>query len=1105
MRSGFLISADSTRVVYRVDQDTDGVYELYSVPISGGPAVKLNGTLPTGGDVWEFAVSPDSTRVVYFADQDADGVYELYSVPISGGTAVKLNDTLVTGGGVLDFAVSADSTRVVYRADQDSYNVIELYSVPIAGGTVAKLNDALVTYGNVYNTDYIEDSTVCWWISPDSSRVTYIADQEIDEVRNLYSVPISGAGLNVGVSKTAWPDPEVCAGSNLTYTIIVTNTTALLVEDVVVTDTLPADVEFVSCSRAYTLDGEDVVCELGDLAGGTGVVYTIIAHIPVTTEVGFVENTVTVTHDGSDANASDDTATVWTEVLTARDLGIWKTAAPDPVLAGSELIYTVTVTNAFSREAEWITIIDTLPTNAVVLDASIMWMDMFDWVEFSIEALPAYSSTSFTFSVDVPLDAPSMFTNRIWVSMPGYDLTPSDTAAVHVASVTHPAVMESRQPSDGAAPGADIVVNFSKSIDPVTVDADSFRVHGLFRGAYTGILSVVDNTVTFNPVQDFLPGETITCILSADMESTNGLPIHPHIFQFRAAVPYGKDAPLTDSAQQLGQETSHGVALGDLDGDGDLDAFVANGEDMMMGGGAADKLWLNNGSGVFIDSGLNLGTNVSRCVALGDLDGDGDQDVFIGTGANSDGTPAPNRVLLNNLPNTFTFTPTGAIVSDSVCNAVALGDLDGDGDLDIFEANGPDMMMMTMGENRVLFNDGSGAFTDSGQLLGFAESRSVTLGDLDGDGDLDAVVGNYDEDSVAMINDGRGNFSENMLMDMSGPGGSQSVGVELGDLDGDSDLDLWLVSESGGSIWTNSGSGYLEKGQSLGGSENFVTVALGDLDADGDLDAVTPNYNSEMDTFFAWRNAGGTFSNRTDNPSLSMPYDAALGDLNGDGTLDMFIAGDGANTVWFGQLPAAIDLGISKSANPYTVTNSNALSYTITVSNLSASTASGVVVVDTLPDGVSFVSSVPSADSVVGGVCTYNIAALGAGASTSIVMRVTVAYTTVGAITNSASVSHTAPDPNSANDVAECVVNVNDNDSDGDPDFHDPDDDNDGIDDEWERDNGLDPLGGDAGDNPDKDPYTNEEEYILDFDPGVSNDWFRVQSVTPQLSVYGLL
>jgi hypothetical protein len=76
----FQISPDGRYAVYLADQDTDGVLELYSVPL-GGPAaagIKLNGALVASGDVGFFRISADSGRVVYIADQDANEVFELY-------------------------------------------------------------------------------------------------------------------------------------------------------------------------------------------------------------------------------------------------------------------------------------------------------------------------------------------------------------------------------------------------------------------------------------------------------------------------------------------------------------------------------------------------------------------------------------------------------------------------------------------------------------------------------------------------------------------------------------------------------------------------------------------------------------------------------------------------------------------------------------------------------------------------------------------------------------------------------------------------------------------------------------------------------------------
>ena len=103
---------------------------------------QLNGALPVGGNVSSgFQVSPDNSTVVYRADQDTDGVTELYSVPIGGGPTTRLNDALASGCCVFSFQVSPDGSTVVYRADQDTNTVAELYSVTIGGGPTTKWDE----------------------------------------------------------------------------------------------------------------------------------------------------------------------------------------------------------------------------------------------------------------------------------------------------------------------------------------------------------------------------------------------------------------------------------------------------------------------------------------------------------------------------------------------------------------------------------------------------------------------------------------------------------------------------------------------------------------------------------------------------------------------------------------------------------------------------------------------------------------------------------------------------------------------------------------------------------------------------------------------------
>jgi parallel beta-helix repeat protein len=310
----------------------------------------------------------------------------------------------------------------------------------------------------------------------------------------------------------------------------------------------------------------------------------------------------------------------------------------------------------------------------------------------------------------------------------------------------------------------------------------------------------------------------------------------------------------SDSGQALGNSNSNDVALGDLDGDGDLDAFVANSGD--------NKVWLNDGLGNFFDSGQALGNSDSYAVELGDVDGDGDLDAFA---ANYN---QPNMVWLND--GQGYFSDSGQRLGNSYSEDVELGDVDGDGDIDAFVANYSQ-------SNMIWLNDGQGRFSDSGQRLGSSDNSDVELGDVDGDDDLDAFVANYAQPNKVWMNDGLGNFFD------SGQalGNSNSNDVSLGDLDGDGDLDAFVVNyEEGNKVWLNDEQGnFTDSGQALGNSDSYG-VALGDLDGDGDLDAFVANYNQPN---MVWLNDGqGNFSDSGQALGNSNSNDVALGNLDGD-------------------------------------------------------------------------------------------------------------------------------------------------------------------------------------------------------------------------------
>lgn len=237
------------------------------------------------------------------------------------------------------------------------------------------------------------------------------------------------------------------------------------------------------------------------------------------------------------------------------------------------------------------------------------------------------------------------------------------------------------------------------------------------------------------------------------------------------------------------------MVLGDLDHDGDLDALTA----VIL---APNKLWKNDGGGDFTDSGQMLvgsdSSADSTSAALGDLDGDGDLDAFFGNRSGA------NEVWLNDDSGVFSDSLQRLGTSNS--NDLALGDADNDGDLDAFVANTTGGGGGASGADRVWLNDGSGNFSDSAQKLGELDGTAVFLTDVGGDGDLDAFTANSLEDPLqsdngdrVWLNDGRGTFRDSPQR----LGEVNSYDITLGDLDSDGDLDAYVSGGDGDRVWLN--------------------------------------------------------------------------------------------------------------------------------------------------------------------------------------------------------------------------------------------------------------------------------------------------------------
>ncbi len=429
-------------------------------------------------------------------------------------------------------------------------------------------------------------------------------------------------------------------------------------------------------------------------------------------------------------------------------------------------------------------------------------------------------------------------------------------------------------------------------------DPDSYGVaqNRLLRNGGTGVFTDVTATnipavfaVTTGVALGDVDGDGDLDAYVGTAASAAGTAGQDHLFRNGGAAVF---TDVTTASLPVVVDFTLAVALGDVDVDGDLDAFVAN--------AGQNRLHLNGGTGTFTDvTGTNLPSllGTSRAVSLGDVDGDGDLDAFIGRyGSGGD----QNRLYLNSGAGIYTdATAANLPALLGITLAVSLGDVDVDGDLDAWIGNWQQ-------QNRLYENGGTGIFTDATatnlpSLVDY--TRAVSLGDVDGDGDLDAVVANFYQDRL-LLNDGVGLFTDfagtNVPM-----ADSQTGGVALGDVDGDGDLDAFVGNDGQDRLLLNGGTGRFTDVTTTGLPailDTTTAVAFGDVDGDGDLDAFAANGVSGMQPSRLYLNGGtGVFTDVTAS-NLAVPVSSALavalGDLDGDGDLDALVGNNGQDRVF---------------------------------------------------------------------------------------------------------------------------------------------------------------------------------------------------------------
>jgi hypothetical protein len=325
------------------------------------------------------------------------------------------------------------------------------------------------------------------------------------------------------------------------------------------------------------------------------------------------------------------------------------------------------------------------------------------------------------------------------------------------------------------------------------------------------------------------------------------------------------------------------VATADLNGDGFLDLIVG---DFVPYNGSVSVL-LGNGNGTFQTQQAYPAGNLPSSIAVGDFNGDGQLDFAVTS--NTDGTVG---LYLNQGQGTFS-QPTVFFAAGSSAVAAVAADFNGDHKLDL---------AVLCGEVCILLGEGDGGFslTNLSYPTG-TNPHAVAIGDLNGDGKNDIAVANFGDNNLSVF---IGNGDGTLQPAVNYPTGTEPSAVAIGDLNGDGKPDLVVANYTGNtvSVLLNNGNGTFQSHVDYQTALNPTSVAIGDFNGDGKLDLAVVCVGSSAVSILLG-NGDGTFQAATDYAvgylsagPIGVPI--ALGDFNGDGKLDFAVIGGDFVTVF---------------------------------------------------------------------------------------------------------------------------------------------------------------------------------------------------------------